>query len=156
MKAGPMFYDDPRPSSTGPRLRPMVKSNRRGTDGHADQWWSNCPTTCWEISWRLRRRLQKNIETVFQVARQEEGALRKAALQAVAEQEAAGEGARKAAASMARELQQEGVTAFVDKAGRHWSLTRTIGHHGYPDHSPARPRYLPSLPRIRSTICIRL
>ena len=65
---------------------------------------------------------QKNIETVFQVARQEEGALRKAALQAVAEQEAAGEGARKAAASMARELQQEGVTAFVDKAGRHWSL----------------------------------
>lgn len=25
-------------------------------------------------------------------------------------------------ASMTRELQQEGVTAFVDKAGRHWSL----------------------------------
>lgn len=65
---------------------------------------------------------QKSIETVFQVARQEEGALRKAALQAVAEQEAIGGGARQAAASMAMELQQEGVTAFVDKAGRRWSL----------------------------------
>ena len=65
---------------------------------------------------------QKSIETVFRVARQEEGALRKAALQAVAEQEAIGGGARQAAASMAMELQQEGVTAFVDKAGRRWSL----------------------------------
>lgn len=65
---------------------------------------------------------QKSIDTVFQVARKEEGALRTAALQAVAEQEAIGGGAAKAAASMAQELNQDGVTAFVDKAGRHWSL----------------------------------
>lgn len=65
---------------------------------------------------------QKSVETAFQVARQEEGALRKAALQAVAEQEAAGNGTRMAAASMTRELRGEGVTAFVDKAGRTWSL----------------------------------
>lgn len=65
---------------------------------------------------------QKSVETAFQVARQEEGTLRKAALQAVAEQEAAGNGTRMAAASMTRELRGEGVTAFVDKAGRTWSL----------------------------------
>ena len=65
---------------------------------------------------------QKTIEEVFQVGRQQEGALRNTALQAVAEQQAAGYGTGKAAASMAQELERNGVTAFVDKAGRKWSL----------------------------------
>lgn len=65
---------------------------------------------------------QKSVEAAFLVGRPETGALRSAALQAVAEQETAGYGTRAAAGSMARELQGQGVTAFVDKAGRRWSL----------------------------------
>lgn len=65
---------------------------------------------------------QKSVETAFLVGRQEAGGLRSAALRSVAEQEAAGYGTRVAAASMARELQGQGITAFVDKAGRRWSL----------------------------------
>lgn len=65
---------------------------------------------------------QKTIEEVFQVGRQQEGALRNTALQAVAEQQAAGYGTGKAAASMIQELERNGVTSFVDKAGRKWSL----------------------------------
>lgn len=65
---------------------------------------------------------QKTIEGVFQVGRQQEGTLRNTALQAVAEQQAAGYGTGKAAASMAQELERNGVTSFVDKAGRKWSL----------------------------------
>ena len=65
---------------------------------------------------------QKTIEKVFQVGRQQEGALRNTALQAVAEQQASGYGTGKAAVSMAQELERNGVTSFVDKAGRKWSL----------------------------------
>lgn len=65
---------------------------------------------------------QKSIEEVFQVSRQEAGKLRKEALKAVISEKAAGYGTGKAAASMARELRYRGITAFVDKAGRNWSL----------------------------------
>ena len=65
---------------------------------------------------------QKTIEKVFQVGRQQEGALRNTALQAVAEQQASGYGTGKAAVSMAQELERNGVTSFVDKEGRKWSL----------------------------------
>lgn len=65
---------------------------------------------------------QKSIESVFKVARQENDLLREAALKAVAAEKAAGYGAGKAAAGMAVNLQQEGITAFVDKSGRKWGL----------------------------------
>lgn len=65
---------------------------------------------------------KKSIEEAFQVGRQEAGTLRKAALQAVAEEKAAGYGSGKAAVNMAGKLQQQGITAFTDKAGRKWSL----------------------------------
>lgn len=47
---------------------------------------------------------------------------RRVGLQAVANMEARGIGFRKAVPEMVRELQQNGVEAFVDKAGRKWSL----------------------------------
>lgn len=65
---------------------------------------------------------QGTIEEIFLVGRQSEGMLRNAALQAVAKQQATGQGTVKAAAGMAREVRGNGVTAFVDKAGREWSL----------------------------------
>lgn len=65
---------------------------------------------------------QKNIEKGFVVARREKDRLREAALKAVAAEKAAGYGTEKASVRMAKELNQEGITAFVDKAGRKWSL----------------------------------
>ncbi len=75
---------------------------------------------------------QKNIEESFQIGRREADEIRKAALKSVAEAKAAGYGSGKAAASMKKELQSimataengttEGITAFVDKSGRKWSL----------------------------------
>ena len=65
---------------------------------------------------------QKSIEEGFQVGRREAGSLREAAMKSVAEEKAAGYGPGKAAKTMAGQLQQEGITAFVDKAGRKWSL----------------------------------
>lgn len=65
---------------------------------------------------------QKSIEESFQIGRREVGKVREAALKSVAETKAAGYGAGKAAASMTRELRSEGVTAFVDKAGRKWGI----------------------------------
>lgn len=47
---------------------------------------------------------------------------RRVGLQTVASMEARGVGFRKAVPEMVRELQQNGVEAFVDKAGRKWSL----------------------------------
>nr|DAK02320.1 MAG TPA: minor capsid protein [Caudoviricetes sp.] len=49
-------------------------------------------------------------------------AFRRVGLQAVANMEARGTGFRKAVPELVRELQQNGVEAFVDKAGRKWSL----------------------------------
>ncbi len=65
---------------------------------------------------------QKNIEDSFQIGRREAGKVRETALKAVAEARAAGYGSGKAAASMARELRSENITAFTDKAGRNWGL----------------------------------
>lgn len=64
---------------------------------------------------------QKSMEA-FLIGRLEEGRLRREALKAVAGQQAAGTGAGNAAKEMGRRLQEHGVTAFVDKAGRKWSL----------------------------------
>lgn len=65
---------------------------------------------------------QKSIENVLQVGRQENDPLRQAAIKNIVEQKAAGYGSRKSAESTKRQLSQEGITAFVDKAGRKWSL----------------------------------
>lgn len=48
--------------------------------------------------------------------------LRQTALQTAAEMEAAGHGVRRAVPELVNALHQQGVTAFVDKAGRNWSL----------------------------------
>lgn len=65
---------------------------------------------------------QKSIEAVFLVGRKENGILRESALMSVLEQESAGYGPGKAAVGMANDLQVNGVTAFIDKAGRKWNL----------------------------------
>lgn len=65
---------------------------------------------------------QKSIEEAFLVGRQEAGKLREEALKAVASEKAAGYGARRAASSMVNHLENEGITAFIDKRGRKWNL----------------------------------
>jgi len=65
---------------------------------------------------------QKSIKESFQIGRREVDKVREAALKSVAEARAAGYGSGKAAASMARELRSENITAFTDKAGRNWGL----------------------------------
>lgn len=65
---------------------------------------------------------EKHIETVFQIGRLEEGRLREEALKEVAQQQAAGYGSGKAAKELSRKLQEHDLTAFIDKAGRKWSL----------------------------------
>lgn len=65
---------------------------------------------------------QKSVETVMQVGRLDPGKLRETALETVAGQQAAGYGTRTAAKELAGKLQKQEITAFVDKAGREWSL----------------------------------
>ncbi len=64
----------------------------------------------------------KSVQTLYTIARLEADPFREAALKEVLSQEAAGSGWSKAATKMAQELQNKGITAFVDRAGRHWSL----------------------------------
>ncbi|MCI9542391.1 MAG: hypothetical protein HFG39_15410 [Lachnospiraceae bacterium] len=66
---------------------------------------------------------QKSVEKIFLLARQEEDALRKAALKTVTESKAAGYGARQAKVDMEKILRSQGITSFTDKAGRKWSLS---------------------------------
>lgn len=66
---------------------------------------------------------EKTIRELYTIARLEPDAYRTAALSNVIKQEAAGRGWTTASAKMAQQLQQQGITAFVDRAGRHWSLT---------------------------------
>ncbi|WP_024348023.1 phage minor capsid protein [Lacrimispora indolis] len=65
---------------------------------------------------------QESIEESFQIGRREADKIREAALKSVVETKATGYGTGKAAASMSKELRSEGITAFVDKAGRKWGL----------------------------------
>ena len=64
----------------------------------------------------------KTVQQYYAVARLESDPFRSAALNQVLRQEAAGIGWTKTSAAMAKELKDKGVTAFVDKAGRKWSL----------------------------------
>lgn len=57
------------------------------------------------------------------VARLESDELREAALEAVASQQAIGHSWSIAQKSMKADLLGKGITAYVDKAGRHWTLT---------------------------------
>ena len=66
---------------------------------------------------------EKTIREFYTIARLEPDAYRTAALSNVIKQEAAGRGWTTASAKMAQQLQRQGITAFVDRAGRHWSLT---------------------------------
>lgn len=66
---------------------------------------------------------EKTIRELYTIARLEPDAYRTAALSNVIKQKAAGRGWTTASAKMAQQLQQQGITAFVDRAGRHWSLT---------------------------------
>lgn len=47
---------------------------------------------------------------------------RRAGLESVTKMQAAGHSSQKSAAEMTRELRQNGITAFIDRAGRKWSL----------------------------------
>lgn len=56
------------------------------------------------------------------IGRVEPDVYRRVGLEQVAAQAAAGKGANKAVPQFVQQLVREGVTAFVDKAGRNWSL----------------------------------
>lgn len=56
------------------------------------------------------------------LGRREEGALRRVGLEQTAAMQAAGRGAYRALPGFVEAVRREGVTAFIDKAGRRWSL----------------------------------
>ncbi len=60
---------------------------------------------------------------VFLIGRLEADPFRESALRQALRKEAAGSSWIKSSAQMLREVQNQGITAFVDKAGRRWSLT---------------------------------
>ena len=64
----------------------------------------------------------KNVKDMYAIARLEKDTFRETTLKEVLSQQAAGSSWTKASAKMVRELENQGVTAFVDKAGRKWSL----------------------------------
>lgn len=64
----------------------------------------------------------KSVQSIYTIARLETDPFREAALKQVLGQQAAGSSWTKASAKMVQEMQNQGVTAFVDKAGRRWSL----------------------------------
>lgn len=65
---------------------------------------------------------QQSVQAMMQIGRLEQGKLRETALKTVAQQQAAGYGSRQAAKELAGRLRQNEITAFVDRAGRQWSL----------------------------------
>ena len=64
----------------------------------------------------------KSVQRLYTIARLEADPFREIALKQVLSQEAAGSGWMKNSARMAQEMQNKGIPAFVDKAGRQWSL----------------------------------
>lgn len=65
---------------------------------------------------------RESVQECFTIARLEKDPLREAALKQVLRKEAAGSPWIKGSEQMMRELQNKGVTVFIDKAGRRWSL----------------------------------
>lgn len=66
--------------------------------------------------------VQKNMEMFFQIGRLEEGKLRETALKTAAAQQALGSGTARSAVEFNQMLNNQGITAFVDKSGRKWNL----------------------------------
>ncbi len=64
----------------------------------------------------------ESVKTLYTIARLETDPFREMALQQVLRKEAAGGSWKKGSAELIREMQNKGITAFVDKAGRQWSL----------------------------------
>lgn len=64
----------------------------------------------------------ETVQEYYTIGRLEAGKLRTTGLLEVAKQEAAGTSWTKTSASMAQELKNQGITSFVDKAGRKWTL----------------------------------
>lgn len=62
------------------------------------------------------------MQTVYTIARLEADPFRETALKQVLRQEAAGSPWLNSSQAMVQEMQNKGITAFVDKAGRKWSL----------------------------------
>lgn len=65
---------------------------------------------------------KKTMERYFTIARLEADPFREEVLKQVLRQQAAGSSWQKGSAAVERELQNRGIPAFVDKAGRTWSL----------------------------------
>lgn len=65
----------------------------------------------------------KTVQGFYTIARLESDPFRTAAIKQVARQEASGIGWTQTSARMAQELKNQGITAFVDKAGRKWTLS---------------------------------
>lgn len=65
----------------------------------------------------------KTVQGFYTVARLESDPFRTTAIKQVALQEASGTGWTQTSARMAQELKNQGITAFVDKAGRRWTLS---------------------------------
>lgn len=65
----------------------------------------------------------KTVQGFYTIARLEADPYRTTGLVSVIQQEAAGTGWTKASASMAQALKNQGITAFIDKAGRKWTLS---------------------------------
>lgn len=66
---------------------------------------------------------EESVKELYTIGRLEDDNLRSAALSTVARQEAAGSGWTAASAKMTQELKNKGITAYVDKAGRNWSIS---------------------------------
>ena len=65
---------------------------------------------------------KRTMERYFTIARLEADPFREEVLKQVLRQQAAGSSWQKGSAAVARELQNRGIPAFVDKAGRTWTL----------------------------------
>lgn len=65
---------------------------------------------------------KKSAETVFTIARLEKDPLRETALKQVLRKEAAGKPWIKTSEDMLKEMKANGITVFVDKAGRRWNM----------------------------------
>ena len=64
----------------------------------------------------------ESVKTIYTIARLEADPYRKMALSQVLRQQASSGSWKKSSAELIREMQNTGVTAFVDKSGRRWSL----------------------------------
>ena len=64
----------------------------------------------------------ESVKSLYTIARLEADPLRETALRQVLRQQASGSSWKKGSAEMVKEMQNTGITAFVDKSGRRWSL----------------------------------